>query len=73
MTEELFPIEETLSPRLRWMALHEIRVYENKEMEMPFIALKGEGKDAVCAKGDTVLDALEGIAEVLQIKLWNQI
>ena len=73
MTEELFPIIETLSPRLRWMALHEIRVYENKEMDLPFIASHGEGESAKCAKGDTVLDALEGIAEVLQIKLWNQI
>lgn len=71
MTEELFPIEETLSPRLRWMALHEIRVYENKEMNPPFIALKGEGKAAVCAKGASLYDALEALAEVLKIKMWN--
>ena len=71
MTEELFPIEKTLSPRLRWMAEHEIRVYENKEMDLPFIALKGEGKDAECAKGASLYDALEALAEMLQIKMWN--
>ena len=71
MNEELFPIEETLSPRLRWMAEHEIRVYENKEMTLPWIALKGEGETAVCAKGSSLYDALEALAEVLQIKMWN--
>ena len=73
MTEELFPITETLSPRLRWMALHEIRVYHNPVMNLPFIASHGEGEAVKYARGDTALDALEGIADVLQIKMWNQI
>lgn len=73
---DLFQVEESLSPKAKWMNEHGVRVYHNPDMTIPFIAyLKiGQGDSGLeyFHKGHTEDEALEGVAEKAGVKLWNQ-
>lgn len=66
---DLFPIEETLSPRLKWMAANGIRTYKNDYMSRPWMAI---GELGAYERGDTEEEALIAFAKKLNLKLWNE-
>lgn len=86
---DLFPIEETLSPRLKWMRHHQIEIVDSgldhepgDECEITgnrlyrFWAFQG-GKQTNTeiseAGGDTEDEAIVALAKKMNIKLWNEV
>lgn len=85
---DLFPIEETLSPRLKWMRDNGIRIIHNNDVSpgdedewgnrlSPFCATKSKPgtlvfADHVNAWGDTEDEAIVALAKKLNLKLWNE-
>lgn len=67
MTDELFAIEETLSPKEAWKRKHGIRLYHNPEMKTPFQAIH-----EMHEVGMSEEEALAKLAARMEIKLWNQ-
>jgi hypothetical protein len=73
MTDELFAVPESLSPRLRWMRRHGITTRRNDITETPsanweaYQACSGDWEP-----GDTEHDAIANLAEALGIRLWNE-
>lgn len=83
MNDLLFPVKESLSPRLKWMREHEIQSYECPVDEDPWCAVvvpKGQTFGDVVSRcreddlgyGDTENEALIALAQKLNIPLWNQ-
>ena len=79
---DLFPIEETLSPRLKWMRENRIETYDNSEAwgEEPgtWIATLAVGNAlglTAChwATAPTEDEAIVELAKKLNIKLWNEL
>jgi hypothetical protein len=71
---ELFPLEETLSPRLLWMRNHSIRTYHNPEMSIPWMAIcepREADDETKTARADSEDAALVELAKKLNLKLWN--
>lgn len=85
---DLFPIEETLSPRLKWIRNHQIEIVDSgldhepgDECEITgnrlyrFWALQG-GKQTKTeiseAGGDTEDEAIVSLAKKMNLKLWNE-
>lgn len=85
---ELFPIEETLSPRIKWMRHHQIEVVDSGLDHEPgdqceitgnrmyrFWAFQGgkQTKTQIAeAGGDTEDDAIVALAKKLNLKLWSE-
>jgi hypothetical protein len=69
MTDELFQIPETLSPRLRWMREHDIRIHRDSEEPHEFTAWT---LPDVSGYGATEDEALADLARKLNVKLWNE-
>jgi len=81
---DLFPIEETLSPRLKWMRENDIDAQECEIHGYSFDRLvtrpqwvawsKRKATKAVARYefGDTEDDAIVGLAKKLAIPLWNE-
>lgn len=85
---ELFTIEESKSPRLRWMETHGIQVADSgidhedgDECEITgnqcyrfwaFIGGKITKSESMQAGGHTEADAVFALAEKLQLRLWNE-
>lgn len=61
-------LPEDLSPRLKWMARHSIRVEQSKDKS--WIAYKERTKH-FCRDNEEG-NAVIGLAKKLKLKLWNQ-
>jgi hypothetical protein len=88
MTDTLFDIPETLSPRLKWMRNHQIEVIDSGLDHEPgdkceitgnrlyrFWAFQGgkQTKTEIAeAGGDTEDEAIVALAKKLAIPLWNE-
>ena len=73
MTDTLFDLPECKSPRLLWMEKHGIRTYYNKEMKLPWIAIRTDNCGIESSRAaDTEHNALAEIAVAYNLKLWNQ-
>jgi hypothetical protein len=81
---DLFPVEPTLSPRLRWMKLNDVRTHEAAFItEMPWCAwlpdndTPGEFSRPIplrpdhCGYGKTEQAAVEELADVLGVVNWE--
>lgn len=80
---ELFQIEESLSPRLRWMREHQITVTDRgahiepgdqcMETGLPLDRFLAHSPEfPIPMGGDTELEAIEWMAAALNIPLWNE-
>ena len=81
---DLFPIEETLSPRLKWMRENDIDAQECEIDSYFFDRLvtrpqwvawsKKKAAKAVARYefGDTEDDAIVALAKKMNVKLWNE-
>lgn len=65
MSAELFPVEESLSPRLTWLKLHNLALGELPDGQR-FCA----GEDLI-THGDTHSDCEHKMAEELEIAHWS--
>lgn len=88
MTDELFQIDETLSPRFRWMREKNIEVVDSgidhepgDECELTGNRLyrfwawqtcKRTKTESASAGGDTEDEAIVELAKKLNLKLWNE-
>jgi hypothetical protein len=70
MTDELFQIPETLSPRLRWMREHQVTT--TKEAEPSGDLWTAWVFPDTSGYGATEDDALADLAKKLSIPLWNE-
>jgi hypothetical protein len=68
--DELFQIEPTKSPKLKWMERHFLTV-QITTLPMPNVYQCKHGMTVV-AHGETHDDALCNAARKLNIKLWNE-
>jgi len=77
MTDELFTIQESKSPKLAWMEKHEIRIkrnwedYEAEEI-YPYVAYNFD-LPSVYEGGKTEMEAISSLAVKLGIKLWDEV
>ena len=83
---DLFPIEETLSPRLKWMRQHKIEVVDSGLDHEPgekcahtgnrlyryWAVIEGTVSELEEAGGDTEDEAIVNLAKKLNLKLWNE-
>jgi hypothetical protein len=85
MTDNLFSIPETLSPRLQWMAKYGIQISDGGEEYQPgdkdiiteeplfrYWATAFAIPDKPEAGGDTEDEAIVALAKKLNIKLWME-
>ena len=88
MTDTLFDIPESPSPRLKWMRDNQIRIIHNGDVSpgdedewgnrlSPFCATKSKPGNLVFADhvtgwGDTEDEAIVELAKKLSIPLWNE-
>lgn len=73
---ELFPIEPSLSPRLRWIERHQVRTRETtdaeRHMETDDLWLAWLEGDDFGGSGMTEDEAIVDLAKNLRIALWNE-
>ena len=80
MTDELFHIDESLSPRLAWMRQHRIQTSESDLFKLtqhgkPWAAwISGKRTKAVAqyTTADTEDEAIIALAKKINLKLWNE-
>lgn len=81
MTDELFEVEESLSPRLAWMQKHKIRTHHAPWVEeAPWSAWHPDNESEeglpmdpeACGYGMNEDEAIVDLAKKLNIKLWNE-
>ena len=66
----LFPdLPEELSPRLKWMAVKNIKAMQREDGK--WVAFKSETRFS--NSDDTELDAVIGLAKKMKLKLWNEL
>lgn len=84
MSDQLFNVPESLSPRLAWLKKHGVRLHhnpsefpddpwcvwlpENEQVETPGIP----AREDLCGFGATEEDALCELAKIHNLKLWNE-
>jgi hypothetical protein len=69
MTDTLFDIPETPSPRLQWLRKHDIRIHRDSEEANEFTAWTLPDASGY---GDTEDEAIADLARKLSIPLWNE-
>ncbi len=73
---ELFPIEESKSPRLLWIEKHGIKARRYSPDEFDYLAgqlfVWGASGGGEWGQGDTEDEALAQLAVKLGIRLWNE-
>jgi hypothetical protein len=69
MTDTLFDIPETPSPRLQWLRKHDIRIHCDSEETHEFTAWT---LPDVSGYGSTEDEAIADLAKKLSIPLWNE-
>lgn len=81
MSDELFQIDESLSPRLRWMQQHKFRTHHAPWCEdSPWSAWHPENESEqglptdpeACGYGMDEDEAIVDLAKKLNLKLWNE-
>jgi hypothetical protein len=82
MTEELFEVPESLSPRLKWMRNHEVRTRFAEHLQLPWCAWTDNDDDwdqpggmlndpEACGLGTTEIEAVEDLARALGVVNWE--
>ena len=66
--DELFPIEENKSPRLKWM--EKKRIHTIQRPDKTWLAYKSETRHNYSASDE--ISAVVGLAKKLKLKLWNE-
>lgn len=71
---ELFEIEPSLSPRLKWIREHEIMITKITDCayDPPKISYRASKQVAIAAEGEGSDDAVINLAKKLNLKLWNE-
>lgn len=85
MNEELFQLQPTLSPRLKWIAEKQVRTHEHPQSDPPWSAwlpsqdygptwsgCYDPSQESDVGHGDTEDEAIVALALKLSIPLWNE-
>lgn len=75
MSDDLFPVEESLSPRLRWLREHDVVTWRTEGCKMPWSASHSQDIKTTArtrfGEGDTEDEAIVALARANKWPLWT--